>query len=708
MSEGVTMPHITKIAGDHGKAPYLSFFCIFSLFLLFLNTPAIGGTIELPQTGQTTCYDAAGNPIACGNTGQDGDYLAGVIWPGDRFSIYKTDCIVDNLTGLMWSRNAWNLTSPTSWSVSVLNPPTAFFACGFSDWRLPNINELQSLVNFEKSNNVDWLISQGFFFLNVLPIRYWSSTSAADAPESNAWFINMVDGFIAEDSKLATYFIWPVRGTSNPAEDPPVGQIAETGQIAIKASYDDAYYATTPGLNVGVPLPDPRYTLTYCDATGPCTDQDTDCDADTSNNIVMDNLPSLVWSGDANLDGLKNWANALSFANGLTTCGYGDWRLPNSKELFSLVDRSQSVPALPAGYPFANVQPGADNRYWSSTSYASDPGMAWALGMLNGSLNPWTKTDTAFVWPIRGGHTKPYVLTVKKEGTGKGKITATDLSCSGNTCTGYYSSYEEVIVTATPSAGSVFLEWTNCPEPSGNTCTITITDDTTIKATFLPEYMISVNPRSLSFKNLKLSVPSPSPMTITVTNAGVSPLQILSINVVGDDAAVFSLTPVHDCPAELTNLDDFCTISVTATSDNYDTRRAQLQISSNDPKKPIFVVNLKAKAKPPKIARKPSGLSFGTVPLLSSADKLLTITNNGVTDLDIGAITLAGDHPGDFSPLAADTCSGSTLITDGTCAVTVSFTPSVAGKRKAILQVPSNDPNPKRSPLIVNLKGTGE
>ncbi len=259
-SEEVTMPHFTRIARDHGRVwPRLSFFCFLSLFLLFLNTPVIGGTIELPQTGQTTCYDDAGNPIACANTGQDGDFIAGVSWPVPRFEVDATGaCITDNLTGLMWSRNAWNLTNPTSWSVSVLNPPTAIFQCGFSDWRLPNINELQSLVNFEEPNNVQWLINQGFYFLNVFPIQYWSSTSAANAPESNAWYISMIDGAIAEDSKLATYFIWPVRGTSNPAEDPLWDRSQKLAK-SLSKHHTMMRIMQPPGLNVGVPLPDPRY-----------------------------------------------------------------------------------------------------------------------------------------------------------------------------------------------------------------------------------------------------------------------------------------------------------------------------------------------------------------------------------------------------------------------------------------------------------------
>ncbi len=67
--------------------------------------------------------------------------------------------------------------------------------------------------------------------------------------------------------------------------------------------------------------------------------------------------------------------NALVFICkiNLTKCGYGDWRLPNSKELFSLVDRSQSDPALPAEHPFTNIQPDVGDLYWSSTSYAYDP-----------------------------------------------------------------------------------------------------------------------------------------------------------------------------------------------------------------------------------------------------------------------------------------------------------------------------------------------
>ncbi|MBI5194449.1 MAG: hypothetical protein HZA08_13570 [Nitrospirae bacterium] len=53
------------------------------MFILFLPAFVLAGagTVDLPKTGQTTCYDSFGAVIACAGTGQDGDIQAGV-WPG--------------------------------------------------------------------------------------------------------------------------------------------------------------------------------------------------------------------------------------------------------------------------------------------------------------------------------------------------------------------------------------------------------------------------------------------------------------------------------------------------------------------------------------------------------------------------------------------------------------------------------------------------
>ena len=60
--------------------------------------------INLPQTGQTKCYDSSGTEINCAGTGQDGEFQVGVDWPDPRFTV-NGDCVTDNLTGLMWAKN---------------------------------------------------------------------------------------------------------------------------------------------------------------------------------------------------------------------------------------------------------------------------------------------------------------------------------------------------------------------------------------------------------------------------------------------------------------------------------------------------------------------------------------------------------------------------------------------------------------------------
>lgn len=61
------------------------------IFVMLFPVLSLAQTVDLPQTGQTTCYDATGTPIACATTGQDGDILAGVAWPAPRFAVTYCD-----------------------------------------------------------------------------------------------------------------------------------------------------------------------------------------------------------------------------------------------------------------------------------------------------------------------------------------------------------------------------------------------------------------------------------------------------------------------------------------------------------------------------------------------------------------------------------------------------------------------------------------
>ena len=144
--------------------------------------------------------------------------------------------------------------------------------------------------------------------------------------------------------------------------------VEKTGQTTPSVAGDDG------DLQKGVAWPNPRFT-------------------DNGDGTVKDNLTGLIWLKNANCDGTKTWADALPYCNNLAngTCGLtdgsvaGDWRLPNVKELQSLIHYGVYDPALPntagtgqwsEGDPFTNVQ---SDYYWSSNTYAGITSSAWRM-----------------------------------------------------------------------------------------------------------------------------------------------------------------------------------------------------------------------------------------------------------------------------------------------------------------------------------------
>jgi hypothetical protein len=121
-------------------------------------------------------------------------------------------------------------------------------------------------------------------------------------------------------------------------------------------------------------------------------------------------MTGLIWLKDANsFGGSRTWAEALSDCNQLAhgvanltdQSSVGDWRLPNVKELQSLIDFSKYNPALPAGHEFTNVMEGV---YWSGTTRAENTDMAWVVWINHGRTEPSGKTPKYFVWSVRGGN----------------------------------------------------------------------------------------------------------------------------------------------------------------------------------------------------------------------------------------------------------------------------------------------------------------
>jgi len=97
----------------------------------------------------------------------------------------------------------------------------------------------------------------------------------------------------------------------------------------------------------------------------------------------------------------------------------------------------------------------------------------------------------------------------------------------------------------------------------------------------------------------------------------------------------------------------------------------------------------------------PTSLIFGTVLLgQSSASQTVTLQNLGNT-LNISAITITGADPNDFTQ--TNTC-GNSVPADGSCTITVTFTPQAAGSRAATLEITDDDPSAQGA----YLKGTGK
>ncbi len=189
---------------------------LLGLTLLMPSMLFAAGVIQLPQTGQTRCWDENGVEIDCTGTGQDGEWPAGVVWPDPRFTDNLDGTVSDNLTGLIWLANA-NCFGNQAWTTALSSTNTlANGACGLDDgsavgdWRLPNVTELESLVDAEHSSPA---LPEGYysFFTNV-QVNYWSSSTHA-FHTANAWYVNIYFGHVDQIWKTYNYmYVWPVRG----------------------------------------------------------------------------------------------------------------------------------------------------------------------------------------------------------------------------------------------------------------------------------------------------------------------------------------------------------------------------------------------------------------------------------------------------------------------------------------------------------------
>lgn len=180
--------------------------------------PVRGESRVLPRTGQSTCFDAAGAELACPEAGmgrdqagglvagQDGALRQGVPWPEPRFQMVEHG-VRDLLTGLIWAQPERLPPGLCDW------PQAVELAAGWNDggpgWRLPEIIELESLVDADRANPA---LPLGLANARRVTVEgFWSATvSGFDA--AWAFVLYVQKGAVGVGFKAGSEFaVWPVR-----------------------------------------------------------------------------------------------------------------------------------------------------------------------------------------------------------------------------------------------------------------------------------------------------------------------------------------------------------------------------------------------------------------------------------------------------------------------------------------------------------------
>jgi hypothetical protein len=180
---------------------------IYLCHYLYINGPEplpIAGGGALPATGQTLCYDALGNEIDCHSVdcpGQDSFYQNGCPMEG-RFVDNGDGTVTDKCTGLTWQQ-ATPLSLYT-WGEALQHCEDLDFA-GHDDWRLPNIIELQSIVDYAHFKPAIFPV------FDAIQDWYWSSSSDVFSPYL-AWGVHFSVGIVINLDKSGVSYVRAVRG----------------------------------------------------------------------------------------------------------------------------------------------------------------------------------------------------------------------------------------------------------------------------------------------------------------------------------------------------------------------------------------------------------------------------------------------------------------------------------------------------------------
>lgn len=317
--------------------------------------------------------------------------------------------------------------------------------CGFAghrDWRVPNWKELLSIVDYEQlSPTASPVFNQSctgscdvLTCSCTVPNIYWTSSNYLE-DESWAGYVSFYDGNLHADTKSHAFFARAVRGGTGKSDDACPRSVPATGQTT---SYG-------PGSDGDLRAGDP---LRYLDnADGTITDLNTGlmwekkwafmnkhvhCDSAALCPNPHDGDNHYTWGDGEDFDGtivtvfleqLNNHcdrdatipcetdADCGAAGGRCGFAGHRDWRVPNVKELQSIVDYSRLGPSVSGAFNrnCSNECTAADcscsgfANYWTSTTYRADPAWALFVGFFNGNVYADDKSQSFYARAVRGG-----------------------------------------------------------------------------------------------------------------------------------------------------------------------------------------------------------------------------------------------------------------------------------------------------------------
>lgn len=295
-----------------------------------------------------------------------------------RFKDNGDGTVTDEATGLMWQQSE-NARSGAELARKLCKEMTLG---GYTDWRLPNIKELNTILNLKEAHS-NWFFREFFPAKEVSGMLHYSSGTVFK--NHYVWVTNFTYGYDGYyGGQNAPLLFRAVRDVKKKKATTDTFVITHTGE---KEAYDLEGHSRTPsevpGCDAGritIPM---RYELIEKDV------------------LIKDLNTGLIWDIAHEAEEMT-WEEAVAFIHTLNSQGFGgyaDWRLPEREELRSIVRYDDRIPAIDTAY-FTKAR---SELYWTAQEDKNNPSLAWGIYFGYGCAICFPKSTRACVRAVRAG-----------------------------------------------------------------------------------------------------------------------------------------------------------------------------------------------------------------------------------------------------------------------------------------------------------------